>query len=105
MTITRRFLQLLTILIVFPLTAAIVGQANAKVRPQTPSQPERAQVVVQCMKDVAENGELESLALNQVCTCLTEKMGPKDHHVSRFLKQSRGRKEFGRCLFLAKDGL
>ncbi len=105
MTKTKRVLQLLIVLIVFPLVAAIVGTANAKGRTPHNNEPAKAQVVRQCMKDIGTDADRSSLALNQVCTCLVDKMGPSKNELNTYLKGRQGRKELGRCLSLATDGL
>ncbi|MEQ1877172.1 MAG: hypothetical protein ABL958_11030 [Bdellovibrionia bacterium] len=105
MTVTKRIFQLAALLFVFPLTAILVGTAYAKSKPLTTEQPAKAKVVQECMHTVSQEAGPETLALNEVCTCLVDKMPVQTQAFAKFLGGVKGRKEFGRCLFLAKDGL
>ncbi|HEX4925755.1 MAG TPA: hypothetical protein VFV50_16800 [Bdellovibrionales bacterium] len=105
--IAKRLLQLLTVFLVLPLTAAVVGRAYAKGRvPKAPGVSEKAAFVAQCAKDLsAEVGKQEALTLNQACTCFGDRVGYRSSLLKAMLKQRSSSKELGRCLFLAKDGL
>jgi hypothetical protein len=108
---TKRLIQLMITLAAFPLTAALVGTAYAKGKSHSLNKiSDRAIVVSECVNNVSgEIGKGESLAINEACTCVADKKSVKASDqaltLSEFLRTKRGSKEFGRCLFLAKDGL